>query len=230
MTPATNLQLTARPPGSADARLARERAEHLGRLSLSWSERLDRCHAFGGHETIRHTSGVTSTNGHGSGVRHALTGEHEQIRAIRLRSLATDPEAFAGTYAHALSLPPEWWHRWAEQSELGDSQRTFVLEGDDGRWMGMVLVRLDDERSGCAVLNAMWVAPEIRGRGAAGLLCEACAAWASARGCRELTLAVVADNHGAQRAYETAGFAVSGQTTWSGDGRTLEELVMVRSL
>ncbi len=162
-----------------------------------------------------------STNGHGSGVRHALSSEHEQLREIRLSSLATDPEAFAGTYAHALSLPPEWWHRWAEQSELGDSQRTFVLEGDDGRWMGLVLVRLDDERSGCAVLNAMWVAPEIRGRGAAGLLCEACAAWASARGCRELTLAVVADNHGAQRAYEAAGFAVSGQTTWSGDGRTL---------
>lgn len=173
---------------------------------------------------------MTSANGHGLRVRHALSSEHDRLREIRLRSLAADPQAFAGTHAHALSQPSEWWEWWAEQSERGDGQRTFVLEHDAGRWIGLALVRLDDERSDCAVLNAMWVAPESRGQGAAGLLCEACAAWAAARACRELTLTVVADNHAARRAYQAAGFAVCGETTWTGDGRTLDELVMVRSL
>ena len=76
----------------------------------------------------------------------------------------------------------------------------------------------------------MWVAPEARGRGAAGLLCEACAAWAALRGCRELTLTVVVENDAARRAYEAAGFAACGETTWMRDGRTLHEFVMVRSL
>lgn len=179
---------------------------------------------------MRHTARVTPTNDNGLRVRYALATEHEQLREIRLSSLAADPHAFGGIYGHALTQPSEWWEQWAEQSELGGSQRTFVLEGDDGRWLGLALVRLDDERSGCAVLNAMWVAPETRGRGAAGLLCEACAGWAAARGCGELTLTVVVDNRAARRAYEAAGFAVCGETTWTRDGRTLEELVMVRSL
>jgi RimJ/RimL family protein N-acetyltransferase len=163
-------------------------------------------------------------------VRHALAHEHNGVRQLRLASLAEDPEAFGGTYAQTVSQPSEWWERWAAQSELGNSQRTFVLEADDGRWIGLALVRLDDERSDAAVLNAMWVAPQARGRGAAGLLCEACAAWAASRGCRELTLTVVVENNAARCAYEAAGFAVRDKTTWVRDGRTLDEFVMVRSL
>ena len=76
----------------------------------------------------------------------------------------------------------------------------------------------------------MWVAPEARGGGAAGLLCEACAAWAALRGCRELTLTVVIENDPARRAYEAAGFAVCGKTTSVLDGRSLDKFVMLRSL
>jgi RimJ/RimL family protein N-acetyltransferase len=94
----------------------------------------------------------------------------------------------------------------------------------------LALVRLDDEKPGSAVLNGMWVAPVARGRHAAGLLCDACAAWAAARACRELTLAVVIGNDAARRAYEAAGFAICGETTWSRDGRVLDEYVMVRPL
>jgi GNAT superfamily N-acetyltransferase len=113
-------------------------------------------------------------------VRHVLGSEHNRLRQLRLASLAGDPEAFGSTYASDAAQPTEWWERSAAQSELGTSQRTFVLEADDGRWLGLALVRLDDETPGSAVLNAMWVAPESRGRRAAGLLCEACAAWAAA--------------------------------------------------
>ncbi|HEY6762379.1 MAG TPA: GNAT family N-acetyltransferase [Baekduia sp.] len=163
-------------------------------------------------------------------LRHVLADQHDRLRQLRLSSLAADPEAFGSTYARDAGQPVEWWQRWAAQSEVGTSQRTFVLEADGGRWLGLALVRLDHEQPGSAVLNAMWVAPEARGQRGAGLLCDACAAWATERGCRQMTLEVVVDNQAARRAYELAGFVVCAQSTRSRDGRALEELVMARSL
>lgn len=163
-------------------------------------------------------------------VRNVLVGEHDRLRQIRLDSLLSDPQAFGSTYARDAARPAEWWEQWAAQSELGASQRTFIVEAEDGQWLGVALVRLDDEEPSSAVLNAMWVSPNARGRGVAGLLCEACAAWAAERDCRKLTLAVVADNDAAQSAYRSAGFTACGETTWERDGETLDEIIMARSL
>jgi RimJ/RimL family protein N-acetyltransferase len=163
-------------------------------------------------------------------VRYVLAGEHDRLRQLRLASLAADPDAFGSTYAKEADEPAEWWQRWAAQSELGTNQRTLVLEADDGRWLALALVRLDDGKPGAAVLNAMWVAPEARGQRAAALLCDACATWATDVGCHQMTLEVVVDNRAARRAYEAAGFVISGRTSWSRDDRTLDEFVMTRSL
>jgi RimJ/RimL family protein N-acetyltransferase len=173
-------------------------------------------------------------------------GEHARLRELRLAALGGDPDAFGATYARDAAKPEEFWRTWAAQSEEGRVQRTFVLTGDDDRWLGLALVRPDGDRPGAAVLNAMWVAPEARGRRAAARLCDACARWAAERGLRQLTLTVVAGNDAGRRAYEAAGFRVCGTTTWSdhggavdalvggGDrdpgGRTLDEHVMVRAL
>ena len=109
-------------------------------------------------------------------------------------------------------------------------QRTFVVTDDADRWLGLALVRPDDESPGDAVLNAMWVAPEARRRGAARALCDACVGWAAEHGFRALNLAVVIGNDAAQRAYEAAGFVPSHTTTWVEEGRTLEELILTRRL
>ncbi len=163
-------------------------------------------------------------------VRHVRGDESKLVRTLRLASLRSDPDAFASTHAHAAALPADWWETWAGQSELGTDQRTFVLVLGDGRAVGIALVRRDDETPGSAVINAMWVAPEARGRGGARMLCEACASWAAARGCHRLTLTVVRDNHSARRAYESAGFAIERPTTWSDERRTLHEYLMQREL
>jgi RimJ/RimL family protein N-acetyltransferase len=162
-------------------------------------------------------------------VRHVLAADRPLLRELRLAALAADPDAFGSTYGREAALPAEWWERWAAQSEEGTAQRTFVLVADDDRWTGLALVRLDDDSPGSAVLHAMWVSPEARGLRAAGLLCDACAAWAAGRGCDTLTLTVVVGNRAARRAYEGAGFAVRGRTKRSHDGRTLDELVMTRA-
>jgi RimJ/RimL family protein N-acetyltransferase len=145
-------------------------------------------------------------------------------------SLASDPQAFGSTHTHENAQTQGCWERWASLSQDGTTQRTFVLLGDEDRWVGLALVRIDDDLPTTAVLGAMWVSPDVRGRGGSGLLCEACAAWAIERGLHELTLTVVVDNEAARGAYRAAGFVICDETTRSREGRTLGEFVMSRPL
>jgi RimJ/RimL family protein N-acetyltransferase len=163
-------------------------------------------------------------------VRHVVKGEADRLRQLRLAALATDPDAFGSTLARDAAHPQEHWERWAAESDAGNRQRTFVLVDDEDRWHGLALVRHDADEPGTAVLHGMWVAPGIRGRRLGVLLSDACAAWATQQGLRELTLAVVIGNEPALRAYEAAGFVVRGKTTWRQAGRALDELVMARRL
>ena len=164
-------------------------------------------------------------------VRHVTADESERLRELRLRALATDPDAFGGTHAEALSHPLEEWRQRAALSEDGTSQRTFVVVGEDDKWLGMALVRLREEDPGLAALNAMWVGPEARGRGAAKLLGDACAAWATQRGCAELTLGIFTANVRARRAYEAAGFVFTHDLTWTRpDGTAVDVQRMTRVL
>ena len=127
-------------------------------------------------------------------IDHVRAHEAERLRELRLASLQADPHAFGATYESDAARPASWWERGARLSDAGEEQRTFVVVGDDGRWLGMALVRPDDETPGDAVLNAMWVAPEARGRGDAQALCDACAQWAAEHGFSALDTAVVVGN------------------------------------
>ncbi len=139
-------------------------------------------------------------------IRHVRAHEAERLREIRLRSLATDPEAFGATFEGDASRPADWWERGARRSEQG-GQRTFVIVDDADRWLGMALVRPDDESPGDAVINAMWVAPEARRQGMGRALLEACVEWAGERRFRAVNLAVRISNAPARAAYAAAGFA-----------------------
>jgi GNAT superfamily N-acetyltransferase len=163
-------------------------------------------------------------------VDHVRAGDADRLRELRLASLKADPHAFGATYDSDAARPASWWTEGAEKSDDGSEQRTFVVAGDDGLWLGMALVRADDEVPGEAVLNAMWVAPAARRRGAARALCDACAAWASERGFRALNTAVVAGNDAARRTYEAGGFRFQRNATWTGHGRVLEALLLRRAL
>jgi len=163
-------------------------------------------------------------------VRHVLAGEHDQLRALRLAALLADPDAFGTTHARTLGLPAQRWRTQAQQSQSGTQSRTFIVVDADGTWVGMALVRADDDRPGAAMLNGMWVASSARGQGAAALLCDACAGWARAHDFSELVLAVVVTNAQALRAYERAGFEVISRQVYVAGDRTLDEFTMVRAL
>jgi RimJ/RimL family protein N-acetyltransferase len=160
-----------------------------------------------------------------------MANEHERLREVRLSALAADPEAFGSTHEHELGYPPECWEQWARSSEQGLSQRTFVALSGRDDWVGLSLVSLSVDEPALAELFAMWVAPTTRGRGAAGMLCDACAAWAAEHGAHQLRLVVVVGNTPALHAYQAAGFAVAGETTWVRvDGVRQEHLVMIRQV
>ena len=163
-------------------------------------------------------------------VRAVVAGEGGRLREIRLASLRHDPAAFASTLEEELRAPNTWWTGWAALSQEGATQRTFVVCDAAGAWRGLALVRLDTERPGAAVINAMWVAPEARRRGHSRELCEACATWAAGAGAVTLALEVVEGNLAAQRAYESFGFAVTGETTITVGGHGVRELLMARAL
>ncbi|HUN77548.1 MAG TPA: GNAT family N-acetyltransferase [Solirubrobacteraceae bacterium] len=163
-------------------------------------------------------------------VRPLGADEHARLRELRLAALTADPEAFGSTHARDAALPAQWWEDWAARSAEGEDERTFVAVAAHGRWLGLAFVRLQDDDPGWAWLGGMWVAPEARGRGIAGRLCEACIRWAAELGACELKLTVVLGNDTARRVYERAGFVVRNQLTATYHGRVLEELVMSRVL
>lgn len=57
-----------------------------------------------------------------------------------------------------------------------------------------------------AYLGFMYVKPAFRGQGINGLVLDALVAWSKSQGIAEIRLEVYAENTGAKRAYEKAGF------------------------
>jgi RimJ/RimL family protein N-acetyltransferase len=171
---------------------------------------------------VRHTRPVH--------VRHVVAGDEAALRDLRLASLQSDPEAFGSTYERDAARPREWWADWAARSQSGRTDRTFVVTTNEGRWVGLAMVKLDDAGPRSAELLAMWVAPEARGSGLSDRLCDACAAWAREHGCAELGLSVAVGNERARRAYTRAGFRDVATAKWSRADRTLDVVVMSRPL
>ena len=123
------------------------------------------------------------------------------LRDVRLRALATDPAAFMETHAHASSFPDE---RWQERATPSDRQASFVY-WRDARFDGLVSCFVADDPA-TVFLVAMWVAPELRGTGAARELVASVLQWARGRDAKRVALSVEGDNPRAARLYEKCGF------------------------
>ncbi len=129
----------------------------------------------------------------------------ERYRSLRLRALKEAPDAFWMTLAEEQDFTDERW-----QERLA-SAATFVASGE-GRDVGVVTGAAYEGRPGCAGLFGMWVAPEARGTGAAGLLVEEVITWARSEGFEHLRLDVADENAAAIRLYERVGFLPTGRT------------------
>jgi ribosomal protein S18 acetylase RimI-like enzyme len=123
-------------------------------------------------------------------------------RALRLRALAEDPDAFGSTLREESAFDDAIWITRVKVSAEGVAT-TAVLAIVDGVALGMAVgVRKPD----MVELNALWVAPEARGHGAGRALVEAVCAWARARGVPWVELEVALTSHAAQALYRQLGF------------------------
>jgi GNAT superfamily N-acetyltransferase len=125
----------------------------------------------------------------------------QRLRDVRLRALEQDPAAFLETHANASTFPEE---RWRERATPRDSQASFAFERD-GRYDGLVSCFMGDDPA-TVFLVAMWVAPELRGTGAAQQLVESVLDWGRRRRAERVCLSVEGDNPRAARLYEKCGF------------------------
>ncbi len=125
-----------------------------------------------------------------------------RVRAVRLRALREDPDAFGTVLSEDLARPP---HAWRERL-MQDTAASFVAtrEGND---IGLVTGAPYAETAG---LFGMWVDPSARGLGAGRALVGAVVAWARGQGHVRIRLDVADTNAAAIRLYEGCGFKRTG--------------------
>jgi ribosomal protein S18 acetylase RimI-like enzyme len=160
-------------------------------------------------------------------VRILSTREWQLMRDLRIEAVRDSPDAFQPTLAEVLAEPDGYWRRLTESLGHPDNDlliATHPLHGD----RGTTYVRVDAD--GVGHIGAMWVAPELRGRGLGQMLFAAALEWHQNAGRHTVELSVTEGNAPAQRLYQRNGFVLTGATGLLRDGSPLRTLVMRRDL
>jgi ribosomal protein S18 acetylase RimI-like enzyme len=151
-------------------------------------------------------------------------------RALRLRALQEEPQAFGQSYDGACAHPNELWQHRLRDARDGTSWLVFARQA--GRLVGMVgAFRTDDDRrSGRATVVGTYVEATVRGRGVGRRLLEALLErLADDESVEVARLGVNQDQEAAVRLYAGAGFQVVAEGVVTlGDGVLHREFVMER--
>jgi ribosomal protein S18 acetylase RimI-like enzyme len=112
--------------------------------------------------------------GRAVGVRRVTPEDWEAYRELRLRALESDPLAFGSTLQREQGFTEERWKERLAGVPPSLPSVTWAAVDTSGRFIGMVAAA----RVGSAFhIFAMWVAPEVRGRGIGGRLLDAALSW-----------------------------------------------------
>lgn len=137
--------------------------------------------------------------------------EWERLRDIRLRALREAADAFGSTYDQKINQPESVWVEQALELPTWIAV-TEANKGSTNKDVGMVRAVASSNDPASAYLISMWVAPEVRGRGAGGQLVESVLDWATEVGFERVILDVGDHNSAAIRLYEKHGFEPTGAT------------------
>lgn len=141
-------------------------------------------------------------------VRRVRADDWEALKALRLRALRTDPQAFGGTLAEEEALPASRWSERARQAATSPVSGQWIAEDAAGGLVGSCVLT---ELEGRVHVFAMWVDPSVRGRGVGGRLLDAALAWGDhALPGREVQLEVNPRQTTAVQLYEARGFHRTG--------------------
>lgn len=140
-------------------------------------------------------------------VRRLAAADAAAYRALRLRALRENPEAFTSSFEEENVKPLA-----ASEQRLASGARMWGAFDDEGVLVGMVGLdaetRLKNRHKAHVV--AMYVAPEAGRRGLGRALLEALVREARAMGLELLVLTVTEGNVGATHLYESVGFRSFG--------------------
>ncbi len=157
-------------------------------------------------------------------IRPIRPDEWQALKALRLRALASDPDAFGGRLEDAIEHDDE---RWRSRAAADPAEAvTYVAEATDGSLVGMAVGAPAPDHPEAAGLFGMWVAPEVRGQGIGGALVDAVAGWARSAGYALIGLGVTTTNTAAVTFYERKGFVDLGERMPLREGSELEIALM----
>lgn len=166
-------------------------------------------------------------------IRELTEADAAPYRALRLRALREDPEGFGTTYEEAAARPLD--HTASRLRATAESDDDVTLGAFAGNMLiGMVtLIREEGAKDRHkAMIFAMYVAAEERGRGVGRALMEAAIAHArQIAGLEQLHLAAVTTNAPARHLYRALGFVPYGtelRALKQGDHYWDEELLALR--
>lgn len=139
-------------------------------------------------------------------VRRLAADDGQTYRAIRLAMLRESPSAFGGTHDEAARNDERVWRQRLTDNAVLLARVAWTPAGS-----AMYSVYGAADPGDCSLFG-MWVDPGFRRTGVGRALVESVLAQARAAGKRRVILHVVADNLGARRLYERAGFVATGRS------------------
>jgi len=157
-------------------------------------------------------------------IRLLGAAEWQLKRDLRLAALQDSPRAFASSYDLEVHRSAEGWRNWPRDgvyfAAFDDLQAALGIAGS---WMRA-------SQPDVTHLISMWVAPDARGAGIAGLLTTAVVEWALERKAARVELEVAAGNDAAMRAYMRSGFIITKRVPSTPGGVVLERALSVSPL
>jgi len=129
----------------------------------------------------------------------------ERYRAIRLRSLKINPEAFGGKLEEESVLPESHWRAEMTKSEV------LVASRDERDVAVMYVEVLDGDHGATCWIGGCWSDPDVRGQGAFRALFAYLDSYVGEKAWSRQGLGVWADNENAIAAYKKLGFEFAGE-------------------
>jgi ribosomal protein S18 acetylase RimI-like enzyme len=141
-------------------------------------------------------------------VRRIRADEWAELKELRLRALAEEPDAFSTVLAEEADLPDRRWRRSAREAASGEERFVALAVEGTGELVGLIRGERRHGRPEIAGVFSMWVVPRHRRRGVGRALLACTAGWATESGYATQRLHVVETNRAAIALYERAGFVM----------------------
>lgn len=158
-------------------------------------------------------------------MRRIVGTEWEELRALRLRALRSDPLAFGSTVESDAARDPSHWPALARRGAEGAEEGVWVATARTDGFVGMIGGFPDQ---GTTYVWGMWVDPAYRGTGLGGRLLDALLDWAAKdQSSKGLRLTVNPAQVAAARMYADRGFVPTGreEPVWHTPGLMVREMV-----